>query len=398
MIAINIGTTTIKITTTDNLQATCNVTVTPIESESIVLNKSSVSLKVGQEEAILATVSPESTTNKTVIWSSENDGIATVDNTGNIKAVGVGATTITAKTINNKTAICSVIIEPINVTGIAINETLKTIEQNEKYTLVATINPVDATNKNITWISNNPNIATVSDAGIVTGVNKGNTTIIAKTEDGSYTAECDFTVTEIKVRGVSLNKTTLTLAIGETNTLIPNITPFNAANLNKSWDSSNASIATINSNGTITPLSKGVSIISVTTEDGGFTANCNLSVLPIDELVEIKATGRSFTASGGKIYFTLNSNISNPSSVPITLNSIWLVDSANSALEIKPGGNVLSNNSSHTTVFSQLSMTTTSMNAISNFINNCKIVYQFSSNGNSYQVTKSFNGNVWQNL
>ena len=85
--------------------------------------------------------------------------------------------------------------EDIAVESITLNETTVSITEGRTYTIVATVSPVDATNKNVIWTSSDENVATVED-GKITAISEGTATITAKTEDGEYTATCVVTVTK----------------------------------------------------------------------------------------------------------------------------------------------------------------------------------------------------------
>ena len=149
-------------------------------------------------------------------------------------------------------------------------------------TLTATVAPADATNQKVTWKSDKPEIATVDANGKVTGVKAGEATITVTTEDGGKTATCKVTVsdTEIKVTGVTLNKTALTLNIGASETLSATVAPADATNKKVTWKSSDAAVATVDTNGKVTAVKAGEATITVTTEDGGKTATCKVTVKP----------------------------------------------------------------------------------------------------------------------
>jgi hypothetical protein len=121
-------------------------------------------------------------------------------------------------------------------------------------------------------------VATVSTGGVVTGVSVGTAIITVKTDDGGKTATCNVTVNPISVTGVSLNKTTTSLNVGATETLIPTITPSNATNQNVTWSSSPTSVATVSASGVVTGVAAGSATITVTTAEGGKTATCSVSV------------------------------------------------------------------------------------------------------------------------
>ncbi|MDR1197640.1 MAG: Ig-like domain-containing protein [Prevotellaceae bacterium] len=85
----------------------------------------------------------------------------------------------------------------VAVTGIALNKTMLTLAAGDKETLVATVTPQDATNKNLTWSSNNAYIAAVNiQTGEVTGIADGTAAITVTTHDGGYTATCEVTVND----------------------------------------------------------------------------------------------------------------------------------------------------------------------------------------------------------
>ncbi len=154
-------------------------------------------------------------------------------------------------------------------------------------TLTATVAPSNATNRNVTWFSSNTAVATVSN-GTVTAVKEGTATITATTEDGGFKATCAVTVTASQTGAVpvtavsfdgkqSATQLSASLIVGGTQTLQAFISPANATNKNVTWSSSDASIATV-TNGTVTAVKNGTATITVTTEDGGFTASCVVSV------------------------------------------------------------------------------------------------------------------------
>jgi C1A family cysteine protease/uncharacterized protein YjdB len=167
---------------------------------------------------------------------------------------------------------------PVNVTGVSLDKTAITLNPLNTQTLIATVTPTNATNKNVTWTSSNTSVATVAN-GVVTANAVGTAVITATTADGGYTATCNVTVTSsvVNVTGVSLDKTAITLNPLNTQTLIATVTPTNATNKNVTWSSSNGAVATV-TNGVVTANAVGTAVITVTTADGGYTATCNVTV------------------------------------------------------------------------------------------------------------------------
>ena len=168
----------------------------------------------------------------------------------------------------------------VGVSGITLNKTALNLTIGASESLVATISPSNATNKDVEWTSSNTNVATVDTTGKVTGVSAGSATITVKTKDGSKVATCNVTVKNsvIPVTGVTLNKTALNLVTGASESLVATISPSNATNKNVEWTSSNTNVATVDTTGKVKVISTGSAIITVKTKDGAKVATCNVTV------------------------------------------------------------------------------------------------------------------------
>ena len=280
------GTAKITVKTNDGGKtATCTVTVkaATVPVTGVSLNKTSLSMTVGDTQTLTATVTPSNATNRSVTWSSDNTSVATVSSSGVVTAKAAGTATITVKTNDGgKTATCTVTVKAatVSVTGVTLDKTSLTMTIGDMQTLTATITPSNATNKSVTWSSSNKSVATVSSSGVVTGQAAGTATITVTTNDGGKTATCTVKVqaATVPVTGVSLNKTSLSMTVGDTQTLTATVTPSNATNKNVSWSSSNTSVATVSSSGVVTAKSAGTATITVKTNDGGKTAKCTVTV------------------------------------------------------------------------------------------------------------------------
>lgn len=168
---------------------------TDIPVSNVSLNKDRITLFVGQSETLEATISPTNATNQTVTWKSDKKNIAKVEN-GVVTAVASGTAEITVTTADgNKTASCQVTVEevPISVTGVILNQTQATLEVGQALTLKAAVQPNDATNTNVMWLSSDDKVATVN-GGVVKAAASGEATITVRTEDGGKTATCKVVV------------------------------------------------------------------------------------------------------------------------------------------------------------------------------------------------------------
>lgn len=199
--ALNAGTATITVTTEDgNKTATCNVTVTapaaPIEVTGISI-KTATEIAIGGTETLNITYTPvDANTGKEVTWSSSDETVAKVDANGKVTGLKAGTATITAtsKTKSSITASCAVTIKAVPVTGVNVTPSTATIQIGGNTTLSYSVSPNNATDKTVSWSSDNTNVATVDANGKVTGVAEGTATITVTTTDGNKTATCLVTV------------------------------------------------------------------------------------------------------------------------------------------------------------------------------------------------------------
>jgi len=168
----------------------------------------------------------------------------------------------------------------IPVVGITLNQTELMLALGDTVTLIAIIEPADATNKNVTWTSSNYAVATVTENGLITALAEGETTITVTTKDGNKTSGCEVTVVKeiIPVIGVTLNQTELMLVPGDTITLIATVEPADATNKTVIWTSNNPAVVTVNETGLVTAMANGNATITAATQNGKFTDNCSVTV------------------------------------------------------------------------------------------------------------------------
>ena len=292
--AINPGIVTATATTTDgtNLVASCEITITQLAT-SIALNKVSAELLTNETITLVATVSPDNTSNKTVVWSISDETLATIedngDGTATITAINPGVVTVTAMTTDgtNLAVSCEITISQL-ATSIALDKETAELNTMETLTLTATVLPNNASNKTIAWSVNDETLATINDNGdgtvIVTAVNPGVVTVTAMTTDGTNLAvSCEITITQLAT-SIVLDKETISIIEGKSEILTATVMPDNTTNKTVEWRSSDESVASVvdNNDGTatITIHKKGIATITVTTTDGSnLSATCEVSGL-----------------------------------------------------------------------------------------------------------------------
>ena len=161
---------------------------------NITLDVTSHTMTIGDFLQLTATIYPKDAEYKDVIWSSNNEDVAVVDQKGLVQAKAYGKVKITATSKDGGLeAVCNVTVEPVAVTEVSLNAKAVTLKVGETYQLKETILPENATDQTVTWTSSNTKAATVS-GGAVTAVGTGSAVIIVKTNSGAKTASCTVTV------------------------------------------------------------------------------------------------------------------------------------------------------------------------------------------------------------
>lgn len=235
------------------------------------------SMGKGTTQQLKAKVSPDDKVGQ-VVWSSSNESVLTVDANGLVTAVGDGTASITATVdgVCATTDAITVTTPVVKVSGVKLSAAnLKLAVGGEPSTLTATVEPDNATNKNVSWSSSDPTVATVV-AGVVTPVKAGAATITVTTEDGDHSAACKVTVIQ-PATGITLDKQKVALVGAAVEQLKAAVVPAEA-NQTVVWKSSNESVATVDQAGKVTPVSKGTATITASTEDGNYSQDCAVTV------------------------------------------------------------------------------------------------------------------------
>ena len=271
--------------TTPLLEKSVDVTVKqPVTGVSITSANGSNTVNAGDTLQLTAKVSPSNASDTSVTWSSSSTGIAKVSTTGLVTGVATGTAVITAKANDgsNKSATFTVTVtkKVIKVTKISLSAStlLTKVGCTEKIT--ATVTPTNADNRAVTWSSSAPTVASVDQSGNIIAKSVGNATITVKAKDGSgVTATCWVNVTDIKVTGITLNKTTLNIKTGATEQLTAKVQPTDATNSKVTWSSNEPTVAEVDQTGMITAKKEGSAVITVTAQDGsGKTSTCQVNV------------------------------------------------------------------------------------------------------------------------
>ena len=238
-----------------------------------------IDIPVNGTGTVAYSVLPENAYNKNVSFESTDAGIAAVNSNGVVTGVSAGETTITVTTEDGGfTGACTINVYNQAVTGVTIEPSEAELTAGSSTKLTATVLPENATNKNVVYSVDDESILSVDQDGNITGLSLGTATVTVTTEDGGFTASAEITVIPVQVTGVSISPKSVSVALGHTIQLTASITPSNAANKNLSWSVSDETIISVDGQGTVTGLSGGTATVTVTTEDGGFSASAEITV------------------------------------------------------------------------------------------------------------------------
>ena len=172
-------------------------------AEQLSLDKTSLTLHGNESQQLTATVLPAEASQE-LMWTSSDESVATVSQSGLVSAVAAGHAVITATTTDGTdlSASCNVTVLPVQAESIQLNVTTAGLNEGSTLQLTATVLPEECGNKTVMWASNNPSVATVDSNGLVTTHSVGTATITAITTDGSnLSTTCTVTLLPVGVKG-----------------------------------------------------------------------------------------------------------------------------------------------------------------------------------------------------
>ena len=260
------------------IKATCAVTVTAVPVTGVVLDKNSIRVGVNKTYTLHATVTPSNAANKTVTWTSDDTSVATVSSSGVVTGKAYGTTVVTATTADGGyTAVCTVEVVPTPVESVSLDKNSMTLRivngVGTTGQLNATVLPNDAVNKNVTWSSSNPSVATVSSSGLVTAVARGTAIITVTTEDGGYKATCTVSVKQPRTETITTSNSNLSTGA---QSLTQGAVTLDFSSI---YGTGNNYIRPNRNNNTITITASGNEVVDVTINftGGGYTHNYTIS-------------------------------------------------------------------------------------------------------------------------
>jgi uncharacterized protein YjdB/PKD repeat protein len=292
----------------DNVTDTCYVQITPIMIQSVGLNATALSMKIGDVKQIQATFTPSTAENTTLVWSSSSPSVATIDINGNITATSVGTTTISVSPQTNQNLVASCIVtvssSEIVLTQIAIVDADLTtkldvikVDALSKKQLFIAYTPIDATYKDIVW-SSSSSLTTVDVSGIIVTGNVVDTAIITAMSVKYSTVIAKVKVITTNIRPIQVSsiviESQVSVNINETRLLKRDVLPTTATNKVLNWISSNPNVVTVDKNGTIKGVNPGFAIIYAQATDFQATKSNECFVI----VNEVPVTGITINVNG----------------------------------------------------------------------------------------------------
>jgi trimeric autotransporter adhesin len=272
-----VGTATVS-ATSGGKSGSAFVTVVAVPVGSVTVSPASVTLVPTQETSLSAVVRDANgviVTDRAVTWSSSNTAVAIVSPSGSVTAVAPGVATVTA-TSEGRSGSASISVVPVPVGSVAVSPASSTVTTGQTTALSATVrdtNGTVVTDRAVTWSSSDETIATVSSAGVVTGMAPGTATITASSEGKSGSAAV--TVLPVPVATVTLEPASVRLEPGQTATLAATTKSADGAVLTGrlvTFASDNVNVARVSSDGVVTGVAPGTATITATSEGRSATA------------------------------------------------------------------------------------------------------------------------------
>lgn len=263
-------------------------------------------VEIGSTLQLSATITPiDATDADTLAWTTSDQAVATVDDTGTVSPVACGTAVITATVGSvSDTYEIAVVPQTVPATSVTLSSVQTAMKVGETQQISATLAPVGTTDK-VTWSSSDDTVLAVDQSGRIKAV--GNGTASIKAAAGSVSATTDPIVVTTPVAGVALDASTLEMYVGAApSKLHATVTPDAASNKEVAWTSSDRAVATVDSQGAVTPVSAGAATITATTADGDFSATCAVTVKQHAEGISLDKSNLVLTgASSSELVATI---------------------------------------------------------------------------------------------
>ena len=305
-------------------------------------SEAAIQLGAGRTRTLKAEVTPSNATNTKVTWTSTDPGVARVNQEGRVTAVARGECEIVAACSADSTIEARVRVEVIQeVTALKFTQRSMSLNVGESALAEVEVSPADANNRAVSFSVDNTRVATVDESGMIRAVGRGSTTVRAKATDGSNkSASIALTVTQLP-ESITLDKSSVTVNTGRSATVRATVQPTNANNRYVNWESTDTSVARVNSDGQITGVKAGTcQVICRARGDNAVTATVDVTVHQL--VTSITPESRTLSVNvneTGRIRWTVNPGDVTDPSVTLSSNktSVATVDADGTVHALKRG-------------------------------------------------------------
>ena len=305
---ISVGSATLTVRFIDNVGwkdalGTVMLRVSDQKVSSVAINPQIINVGIGQSSQILAVskdANGDTITGLSIAWASSNVAVATVSSTGLVTGVSKGESTIIAS-VGGVSASGSVLVTDVSASSIEITPNKGTLSIGQSSQLSARLKDAQGNivaGRDVSWSSSDTAIVTVSNAGMLTAISDGESTITASVEGVSGFATV--TVSGAPVASVSVSAQSASISVGQTQQLTASVSDAGGNILNDrimSWTTSNEASATVSNAGLVTGIALGSSTITVTSEGKSATVVVEVSVSPVSS---VSVTPQSVKLSAGQ--------------------------------------------------------------------------------------------------
>jgi len=264
--ALNPGNVTIKATTANGISDSLKLVISVIDAVSLTIIDPPSKMEVWAKTKLACSFDPENTTDKTLIWTSSDEGVLSVDGYGNIEALKPGEATITVTAANGVNAVCQIMVFTIDVESISVGALDAQYNVGDVIDVAVTLLPDNSTDKDYTLSVSNPDICQVIGKNLVKLLKAGDLTIVVKTANGKETSVQ--TTVILPVKELKGPKQRLTLSVGKTSPVVFTVAPEDATLPGLNWSSSDTGIATVDGAGNVSGVSPGIATIAAVAYNG----------------------------------------------------------------------------------------------------------------------------------
>ena len=287
---VSTGETTITIKAANGVSATTKVIVGGQADTGIEISNGNISLTVGSAEFLEAKITPENAIDKTVMWYSSNEEVATVSSYGRVLGISAGEATITAISANGHKATINVIVNHEKVSSLFLYSSYSIMfVGDEKRIEKITVTPYIEGYSNVIFSSSDDSIMSVSSSGVLTAHKEGRVTIYAKSPDGTMSSYLDYIVCNVNAIKVNA-ESQVQLLMDSTYQINATVNPENTTFKDLIYKSNNPDVAVVDDNGLVTPVNIGTAEIEITC--GKAITKCYVTVLP--QMIESISSNEQF--------------------------------------------------------------------------------------------------------